>query len=497
MTKKDSEIRNPAGWVFPGDVVGHADDRARITKPGSPFGREEIGYVDREGKIREPDGLFQRGEVRGQVKDRRATEVDGIIFPGQEWGYVDEEGNVRLRDGMLFRGRIIGQMRGHNVAGTLGFYVLQFRKLEERCDALAKEAQSEPNKAHVRDRVRHMLGYVPEANALGDFDGLIRRLRDLDRELTTEVDERRRQKEQLCAQTEALSGSTDWKSTAATMRDLMAAWKTIGPLDRETDNALWTRFQAGRRIFFDRRTAFYEENRRRKEELCHRAEVLASSTEWKATGDALKALHVEWKTFGPAGKEADDALWQRFRGAQDAFFGRRAAAFAQREREQQANLRHKETLCREAEILPATGDLRAAKERVKALQAEWKTIGHVPREASDALWQRFRDACDRVFTLAREESERKHAEWERKTREALAYKRTKVAELGASIAHDEENIARWQDTLYNLRPGGREAEIRDSLEGKIADVSDRICGKRARVEELEAAIWDMETKLRG
>ena len=34
---------------------------------------------------------------------------------------------------------------------------------------------------------------------------------------------------------------------------------------------------------------------------------------------------------------------------------------------------------------------------MKHLQAEWKTIGPVRKSKSDAIWQRFRAACDRFF----------------------------------------------------------------------------------------------------
>jgi len=40
-------------------------------------------------------------------------------------------------------------------------------------------------------------------------------------------------KEALCAQAEALSGSTDWDATALEIRRLQNEWKTIGPVEEE------------------------------------------------------------------------------------------------------------------------------------------------------------------------------------------------------------------------------------------------------------------------
>src|SRR5262249_14657976 len=42
-------------------------------------------------------------------------------------------------------------------------------------------------------------------------------------------------------------------------------------------------------------------------------------------------------------------------------------------------------------------DVDAAIRQCKVMQAEWKKIGPVPRSDSDAVWRRFRSACDRVF----------------------------------------------------------------------------------------------------
>ena len=34
---------------------------------------------------------------------------------------------------------------------------------------------------------------------------------------------------------------------------------------------------------------------------------------------------------------------------------------------------------------------------VRTLQTEWRKIGHVPKAQADALWQRFKSACDQAL----------------------------------------------------------------------------------------------------
>ncbi len=298
-------------------------------------------------------------------------------------------------------------------------------------------------------------------------------------------------KEELVARAEALADSQDWRATAEALRALQAEWKTVGSAGRAADEELWSRFRSAQDRFFEQRAAVFEENRQRKEALCVRAEELSTSTDWRETTEAMKALQAEWKTIGPCGKEADEALWQRFRAATQSFFERRAAAFQDRDREEQENLRRKEELCAAAEALTYAADPVAATEEAKILQAEWKTIGPVRRDRAEALWQRFRAACDKIFENAAVERARRRTAWEQKLHDALARKREQLYRLRESISLDESAIARWEIALAHPRP----TESPDVLQSRIAEVSQRIKEKRERVEELEASIRDIQSKL--
>lgn len=306
----------------------------------------------------------------------------------------------------------------------------------------------------------------------------------------------REKKEELCARAEAIADSTDWKSTAEAIRNLQAEWKAVGSAGREKDEALWARFNGAKQRFFDNRGAVWEENRKRKEALVTDAETLKDSTDWRTAGDALKVMQSEWKTIGPAGREHEDELWTRFRAATQAFFDRRSSIFAERNKSERENLTKKLELCARAEALVYTGDSLIAAREAKDLQAQWKEVGPVPREQSDALWARFRQACDKIFESAHGERDRQQNEWHIRMREAMTRKREQLNSLRESIAHDEANIERWRESLSTLKPGGKSDEIGKSLEDKIIDVMDRIRGKQERVEDLRSSINDIEAKLR-
>jgi HPt (histidine-containing phosphotransfer) domain-containing protein len=239
-----------------------------------------------------------------------------------------------------------------------------------------------------------------------------------------------------------------------------------------------------------------------KEALIREAERWSYSLEWKAAAAELKSLQGRWKEVGSAGND-DENLRQRFRTACGRFFERQRDHFEAVDRQRSENAARKERLCSTAESLRHSDDMKAAVSRVKALQSEWKTIGPAPKGTDDRLWNRFRQCCDEVFAAAHRDWERRHSEYEAKNQEwrekmhdTLRAKREQASRLRESIQHDEANVSRWRDAIYNLRPGGRADEIRDSLEGKISDVEDRISSKKQKLRELENDIDEIEAKLR-
>ncbi|MCS6912696.1 MAG: DUF349 domain-containing protein [Myxococcota bacterium] len=218
-----------------------------------------------------------------------------------------------------------------------------------------------------------------------------------------------KKKEALCQRAEALAESTDWKATAEELKRLQGEWKQIGPAPRAAADAVWKRFRAACDRFFERRKqhqagdaaeeAARAEALARLTALCQRAEALAESTQWRETAEELKAMQVQWKQAGPAPRAEADALWKRFRAACDRFFERRKEHHAQLEAERIENLRKKEALCLEVEQLFDSEDMgeQEAQEAVKQYMARWKTIGPAPKKQSDAVWERFRAACDRLL----------------------------------------------------------------------------------------------------
>jgi hypothetical protein len=203
--------------------------------------------------------------------------------------------------------------------------------------------------------------------------------------------------EKLIQQTEALLQSEDLTDVARQLRRIREEWREASTAPADQSQALWARYRKARDELRQRCHAFFTENLQKKEALCAQVEALAESTDWKETAEAIKRLQAEWKEIGPIPRKKAQALWQRFRAPCDRFFERRNEHSKQLKAEWEENAKKKEALCARVEAIADSSEWEKVADEIKGIQAEWKRIGPAPRKRSDALWARFRAACDRFF----------------------------------------------------------------------------------------------------
>ena len=139
-----------------------------------------------------------------------------------------------------------------------------------------------------------------------------------------------------------------------------------------------------------------------KEELCQKAEALATRPmvarkEWDSASEELLEIQKVWKTIGFAPKRDNNRIYERFRAACDKFFELKREFYAGQKSEMEHNLAVKQELCAAAEALSLSEEWKEATDELIALQARWKQAGPVARRHSDAIWKRFRAACDKFF----------------------------------------------------------------------------------------------------
>jgi hypothetical protein len=382
-----------------------------------------------------------------------------------EWGRIDADGTVYVRtaDGE----RAVGSWQAGDAEAGLAYYMRHYDDLATEVTLLEQRlASGAADPASSRTHAAELKDQLPTAAAVGDLAALDTRLTALiaaaEEKIGANAAAREQAradaiaaKEKLAAEAEQIAeAGTSWKASGDRLRAIVDEWKQVKGIDRKTDDALWKRFAAARDAFGKRRGQHFAQldaergaARAAKDKLIERAEELAQSSDWKETAAAMRDLMAEWKAAGRAGRDAEEALWTRFRAAQDTFFARRSTTFAERDAEQTENQRKKEAVVAETEALDVS-DAKAAQAALRSLQSRYDEIGHVPREVMRPLDDRMRAAEQRVRSAV-------DAEWARGSAASNPF----LAELLARLAEAETKLERAKQSGDAARIAKAEAEV--------------------------------------
>ncbi|MFE9254888.1 DUF349 domain-containing protein [Streptomyces sp. NPDC006879] len=390
------------------------------------------------------------------------------------WGRVDETGTVYVRtaDGE----KVVGSWQAGSPEEALAYFERKYEGLVVEIGLLERRVRTTDLSAKdAMTAVDHLRQQIEEHHAVGDLDALRARLDKLAASVESrreerkaqkakQTDEARHAKEALVVEAEELAQSEQWRSAGERLRALVDTWKGLPRLDRKSDDELWHRFSHARSAFSKRRKAHFaaldaqrEDARKVKEKLVAEAESLSGSTDWGPTAARYRDLMADWKAAGRAQREAEDELWNRFRGAQDVFFAARGEVFAERDAEQAENLKLKEELAEEAEKLVPVRELKAARAAFRSINERWEAIGHVPRDARPKVE-------GRMHAVERALQESEEAEWRRTNPEARARAAGLTGQLQAAVDKLREQV----DSARAAGNNAKADKLARELEGRQA-----------------------------
>lgn len=392
------------------------------------------------------------------------------------WGRVEGDGHVFLTiDGAEHP---VGQYPGVSDDEALGYFarkyddvVAQIVLLEQRVSSKAPTTDMQKTVTHLREQLaeRNMVGDLRAAEAR--LDTLSTQITELEKAEKAEHDAVRAAelaaREAIVAEAEEISGhdpaQIQWKTSSARMNELFESWKTAQKngvrLGRSNEDALWKRFRAARTVFDRHRRAYFSQldsnnsaAKAAKEKLITEAEALSSSTDWGFAAGEYRRLMDEWKASPRASRKDDDALWARFRAAQDVFFTSRQAANDEIDQEYGANLTVKEALLVEANALLPIKDLAAAKKALQSIRDRWEEAGKVPRADMGRIEAGLRKVEDAVRHAEDENWKRSNPETKARTNSALSQLEAAIAGLKEDLekaekAGDQRKIKAAQDAL--------------------------------------------------
>lgn len=379
----------------------------------------------------------------------------------QQWGRVDADGTVWVRTSE--GERVVGQYPGASEQEALAYFVRKFDDLAAQVSLLEQRiAAGQISGGDAQTSAARLSEAVRGANAVGDLDSLLKRLEAL----APLVEQRRAEAEQarqeararaiaerttLVEEAEAIAAvdaeRVPWKASGDRLRELFDEWRRLqreSRLDKHSEDELWKRFSHARTAFDRKRRQHFgaldeqrSQARAQKEAIVAEAEALATSTDWGVTAAAYRDLMNRWKATGRAARKDDEALWTRFRAAQDAFFSARNAASTEADSQLRENLTAKEALLAQAEGLVPVTDVHAARAALRDIQERWENAGRVPRADLGRIEARLR-AVEQAVRDAEQER------WARSNPQARARAEDAVTQLENTIEALRARLAKAQ-----------------------------------------------------
>ena len=296
------------------------------------------------------------------------------------------------------------------------------------------------------------------------------------------------------------------------MRELQAAWKTIGAVPAPKTQEVRKAYQQYQEQFYDLvkinielRDLDFKKNLELKTLLCEAAEKLQNNENIVEASRALQKLHDEWAEIGPVARELREDLWNRFKAASTVINKKHQAFFDELHAKEQANLEAKRAIIERLKALNepiVNGEPLSAKQweeltqQVQQMQTEWRSIGFAPKKYNQSIYDEYRAECDRFFATKKEfflelrerrkEREQRHKEYLERQKAREERQRQREEQRQAFAARGGDNLRRMHERLKQ--------EIQ-TAENNILFFTAKSKGANKIVDQMQQKINDLKQQL--
>lgn len=275
-------------------------------------------------------------------------------------------------------------------------------------------------------------------------------------------------------------------------QQLQLDFKAAGEVPQGSETELWKNYQQAVEQFYDRlkvnkelRDLDFKKNYELKSQLIQKAESLAEVGDVLEAFRTLQGLHEQWREIGPVDRSVREEMWNKFKEASTVVNKRHQDFFQNKKENEQANEEAKTALCEKAEAIDFSNfktysDWDAATKEILDLQAAWKELGFASRKVNNALFARFREACDKFFTAKGEFFKRVKEE----SRDNLS-KKEALCEKAEALAADFERKGALEE-MQTLQKEWREIGVVRRKQGdevwkRFCNALDEFYGSRKKL----------------
>jgi hypothetical protein len=248
---------------------------------------------------------------------------------------------------------------------------------------------------------------------------------------------------------EALVKEEDILKSFKELQELHKKWKEdIGPVSREHREEVWQRFSAATKTIHDKRDAYYESQKSKYEDnIKLKLEVIQgleafdvsknkTHSDWQKSIREFEEKREVFFSIGKVPRAKSQIIWDQLKSATKKFNQAKNTFYKNQNKTQQSNLEQKQKLVALAESLKGSDDFEATTQKMKAIQADWKKIGHVPRKFSDQIWKQFKGACNHYFDRLHELQDSGSQD----QKEALTTKKEFLSQIEGVVGNDDVKL---------------------------------------------------------
>jgi hypothetical protein len=327
-----------------------------------------------------------------------------------EYAYI-KDSKVFLKGYLDMPDRQIGEVKRTEEEAFKYFenrYDIAVGKVEQ----LKVDIETAQNKGSYLTKLKQLRKRLLSFDGIGNFIPLLDKLDVLEGSLSGMIDENQSNnltiKQELLTEAQEVGESDEWQETADSLQEIRTRWIRTGPVPKENQEEVEDAFKEALDSFYQRRKAFFEEQRRITDErllkyngLIKIADSLLDRRDWDESFQELKRIQAEWKTVGKIHPKILRDPYKRFKQLTGTFYQRYCKAKGIEIKPRvDPRIAAQQKMVADVDRLADSDDMVAAANRTKMLLNEWKNI-RLPYNMVDRdLAERFRAACDKIFELS-------------------------------------------------------------------------------------------------
>ena len=267
--------------------------------------------------------------------------------------------------------------------------------------------------------------------------------------------------DKIAALNERIVDNAEWGRVLTERGELVKAWFEAGALPRKDARSMQKRFDTLTAGIESKIGARRTDERARRRDLIEKSKLIAEKPADGASMSAMIALQKQWQE-GMKGAirlnaREDQTLWEEFRAAGSALFGKRDAEKAARFAERDAQFADRQKLVDEMQTLAASEDAQAIKRGVDEISARWHALpwpDHKPMRDWEQKFSNARTAASARIAAIR-------AEMEGRVRAAAASRLAVVERAEQALANgDTPDMEAIRAEIQAMLPEGEKLDSR-------------------------------------